>query len=72
MFPLPLQGVEKGVRAMVLRLPLYVYDESFFGSYFVSVQVQAAKQAQAASYVGSGDDPTNTVLHDLAALVATK
>ncbi|KAK9813222.1 hypothetical protein WJX72_010964 [[Myrmecia] bisecta] len=62
-----LKGVEQGVRAIVLRLPLYVYDESFFCSGFVSIQVQAAQQARAASYIGSGQQQFSVVHVDDAA-----
>ena len=49
-----LQGLEKDIQVFVLRLPIYVYNESPFISFMANVQVEAAKKMQIASYIGSG------------------
>lgn len=49
------QGAQQGVRVAVMRLPIYVYDDSVWCSFMADVQVQAAKKAGAASYINSGE-----------------
>ena len=49
-----LQGLEQDIQVFVLRLPIYVYDESSFISFMANLQVEAAKKMQTASYIGSG------------------
>ncbi|KAK9818808.1 hypothetical protein WJX74_003099 [Apatococcus lobatus] len=48
-------GVENGVKVMVMRLPIYVYDNSFFCSFMLDVQTQAAQRSGATTYIGSGE-----------------
>ena len=47
-----LQGNENGIRAVVIRLPMFVYTHNF--SFFYDVMYTAAEQKGAASYVGKG------------------
>ena len=49
-----MQGLEQKIRVFVLRLPIYVYDESPFNSFMSNAQVEAAKKAKSASYIDSG------------------
>lgn len=51
------QGVEKGIQVIVLRLPVFVYEESSYVSYTVNVYVEAAKKRSTVSYIGSGIVP---------------
>lgn len=50
-----MQGVDQGVQSIVLRLPIYVYNESSFVSFMVNVHVEAAKKNGFVSYIGTGD-----------------
>lgn len=52
--PATLEGNDKGIRAVVMRLPPFVYAKDF--SYFYDVMYKAAKTKGAASYVGTGDN----------------
>ncbi len=50
---------QKGVRSVVLRLPLFVYGRG--GSSFVPFMIGQAKQASAANYVGAGNARVSAV-----------
>lgn len=54
-----LQLSSKGIRSIVLRLPLFVYGRS--GSSFVPFVINQAKQTGAANYVGSGEQKVSAV-----------
>ena len=47
------QMSSKGVRAIVLRMPLFIYGRG--GSAFISFMIEEAKKAGSANYIGSGD-----------------
>ena len=49
-----MQGADMGVRAIAMRLPVFVYDTSDFCSSMVHVHVQAASKCHAATYIDSG------------------
>jgi nucleoside-diphosphate-sugar epimerase len=49
----------KGVRSIVLRLPLFVFGRG--GSSFVPFIIERAKQTGAANYIGSGDKTVSAV-----------
>ncbi len=48
----PLQGNDNGVRAVVFRLPPFVYTKDF--SFFYDVMYKAAEKKGSSSYVGEG------------------
>ena len=48
-----LKGVDEGVKAMVLRLPPFVYADGSSG--FVKIQTGIAMGAGFAPYIGSGE-----------------
>ncbi len=50
---------QKGVRSVVLRLPLFVYGRG--GSSFVPFMIGQAKQTGAANYIGSGAERVSAV-----------
>ncbi len=50
---------QKGVRSVVLRLPLFVYGRG--GSSFAPIMIGLAKAAGAANYVGAGDERVSAV-----------
>lgn len=54
-----LQMSSKGIRSVVLRLPLFVYGRS--GSAFVPFMIEQAKQAQTANYIGAGAERASAV-----------
>jgi nucleoside-diphosphate-sugar epimerase len=54
-----LQLSSKGIRGIVLRLPLFVYGRS--GSSFVPFVINQAKQAGSANYVESGEQKVSAV-----------
>ncbi|HQU85264.1 MAG TPA: SDR family oxidoreductase [Pyrinomonadaceae bacterium] len=60
-----LQLSSKGIRPIVLRLPLFVYGRS--GSSFVPFVINQAKQAGTANYVESGEQKVSAVHVDDAA-----
>lgn len=47
------QMSSKGVRAIVLRMPLFIYGRG--GSAFITFMIEQAKSAKSANYIGSGD-----------------
>lgn len=47
------QMSSKGVRAIVLRMPLFIYGRG--GSAFITFMIEQAKMANSANYIGSGD-----------------
>lgn len=62
-----LQLSSKGIRPIVLRLPLFVYGRS--GSSFVPFVINQAKAAGTANYVGSGEQRVSAVhINDVADL----
>ena len=61
------QGAQQGVRVAVMRLPIYVYEDSVWCSFMADIQVQAAKKAGAASYINSGAAST-VLLYNLGGL----
>lgn len=64
-----LQLSSKGIRSIVLRLPLFVYGRS--GSAFVPFLINQAKQAGSANYVDSGEQRVSAVhVEDAADLYA--
>lgn len=54
-----LQLPQKGIRGIVLRLPLFVYGRG--GSSFVPVMIEQAKKAGAANYIESGAEKVSAV-----------
>ncbi len=48
-----LQGNDTGLRAVVIRLPLFVYARGF--SFFYDVMYKAAEKNSSASYIGAGE-----------------
>lgn len=50
---------QKGIRSVVLRLPLFVYGRG--GSSFAPMMIGLAKQAGAANYVGAGNERVSAV-----------
>ncbi|HEY0658149.1 MAG TPA: NAD-dependent epimerase/dehydratase family protein, partial [Pyrinomonadaceae bacterium] len=50
---------QKGVRSVVLRLPLFVYGRG--GSSFVPFMIEQAKQNGAANYIGAGAEKVSAV-----------
>ncbi len=54
-----LQLSQKGIRAIVLRLPLFVYGRG--GSSFVPFMIEQAKKAGAANYIESGAEKVSAV-----------
>ncbi len=58
--PCCLQGLEQGVNVMIIRLPFYCYEDSSWCSFMANVQIQAAKRARIASYIGRGELNTNS------------
>lgn len=54
-----LQLSSKGIRSIVLRLPLFVYGRG--GSSFVPFVIKQAKQANSANYVESGEQKVSAV-----------
>lgn len=48
-----LQGNDTGVRAVVMRLPPFVYARGF--SFFYNVMYKAAEKNGSASYIGAGE-----------------
>lgn len=47
------QMSSKGVRAIVLRMPLFIYGRG--GSAFITFMIEQAKMANSVNYIGSGD-----------------
>ena len=54
-----LEMSQKGIRSIVLRLPLFVYGRG--GSSFAPFMIGQAKQAGAANYVGAGSEKVSAV-----------
>lgn len=50
---------QKGIRSVVLRLPLFVYGRG--GSSFAPIMIGQAKAAGAANYVGAGNERVSAV-----------
>lgn len=53
------QAAQHGIRSAVVRLPLYVYGHG--GSAFIPLQINAAKAAGVARYIGAGDNRASAV-----------
>lgn len=53
------QMSSKGVRAIVLRMPLFIYGRG--GSAFISFMIEEAKKAGAANYIGSGEQKVSAI-----------
>ena len=53
------QMSSKGVRAIVLRMPLFIYGRG--GSAFVSFMIEEAKKAGSANYMGSGEQKVSAI-----------
>ncbi len=53
------QMSQKGVRAIVLRMPLFVYGRG--GSAFVTFMIEEAKKANSANYIGSGEQIVSAI-----------
>ncbi|KAK9824592.1 hypothetical protein WJX72_011553 [[Myrmecia] bisecta] len=66
-----LRAAQRGVRSVLLRLPLYVYGNG--GSTFIPAQLADAKQRGAAYRIGAGDNKLSAVhVEDLAELAMEK
>lgn len=50
---------QKGIRAIALRMPLFIYGRS--GSSFVPLMIRQAKEAGSANYVGTGEHIVSTI-----------
>lgn len=62
-----LQMSSKGIRSIVLRLPLFVYGRG--GSSFVPYLIEQAKQMESANYIGTGAEKVSAVhVEDAASL----
>lgn len=53
------QMSSRGVRAVVLRMPLFIYGRG--GSAFVTFMIEEAKKANSANYVGSGEQRVSAI-----------
>ncbi len=50
---------QKGVRAIVLRMPLFIYGRG--GSTFVTFMIEEARKANSANYIGSGEQIVSAI-----------
>ncbi len=53
------QMPSRGVRAVVLRMPLFIYGRG--GSAFVTFMIEQAKKANSANYIGSGEQKVSAI-----------
>ncbi len=53
------QMSQKGVRAIVLRMPLFIYGRG--GSAFISFMIEEAKKSDSANYIGSGEQLVSAI-----------
>lgn len=53
------QMSQKGVRAIVLRMPLFIYGRG--GSAFIPFMIEEAKKAESANYIGSGEQMVSAI-----------